>query len=256
MQSKNKDWFKFDTYWRQWYRVILRSGGDFIYEVSILLTPLNGGDGEWFNIKDVLIQKRNMNYCSGNIKSVWTHELPQEVYEQLEKRFSKDRLNTLLHADLYPLIDWRRYDEVAEKQVPLEDCIRQFDATYQDVTILKEGSGEQFLSSPQFKERFQLDIREGYQLLGGYHEGRDKTDVLVYLTYDMTSGKVILDARTSSENHDSIVRFQCHRVKSWQEEFYSGIKKLTALGNINEECVHDLHLMIDRSAVYISQINQ
>lgn len=256
MQSKNKDWFKYDTYWRQWHRVILRSGGDFIYEVSILLTPLNGSEKEWFDLKDVLIQKRNMNYCSGNIKSKWTHELPDDVYAQLQEHFSKDRLNTLLHADLYPLIDWQRYDSNAEKYVPLESCIRQFDATYQDVVIQKEGSGEQFLTAEQFVARFQLDIREGYQLLGGYREARDKSDVLVYMTYDMTSGKVILDARTSSDDHDSIVRFQCHRVKSWQEEFYSGIRKLTALGNISEECVHDLHLMIDRGAIYISQINQ
>lgn len=251
MQSKNKDWFFYNGF--SWSRVILRGGGDYRFQVAIKLTDKNFGPVE---LCEVLISHTHWSELIQTDKDVWTHELPEHVYKHLEESYNRDRLNTLLHADLYPMIDWERHRKTNKKYVPLADCIKECGSPYHDLEVKLEGSSEVFMSMSQFYEKFQIEEREGYIGIGGYHESNGMDDLLAYLTYETMTGKVVMDVRSSTQNFDTITRFQCHRAKDWQEEFNSGIHKLKAGEQIAESCVYDLKTLVQRAAVYISSFNQ
>lgn len=250
MQSKNKDWFFYDGH--SWSRVILRGGGDYRFQIAIKLT-----DTELTNVelRDVLISKTHYTNLPSSGRCIYTHVLPEYVQVHLEESYSKDRINTLLHADLYPLIDWDRFRKAEKNYVPLAECIKECGSPYHDLEVKFEGSNEVFMSMTQFYEKFQIAEREGYIGIGGYHEANGMDDLLAYLTYETMTGKVVMDVRSSTQNFDTITRFQCHRTKDWQEEFNSGIHKLRAGDQIAESCVYDLKTLVQRAAVYISSFN-
>lgn len=251
MQSKNKDWFYYNGY--SWSRVILRGGGDFRFQVAVRLTDKNFGPME---LREVLISHVYYSEVIQTDKDVWTHTLPEHVYKHLEESYSRDRLNTLLHADLYPLIDWERHRKAAKKFVPLEECIKQASVIYTDLNISPDGNTETFITAEQWFGTFGIGLKEGTQPVGGFHHGNGECDLLSYITYEMMTGKVVLDIRASSPGQDSIVRFQHHRSKDWPHEFNKSINKMTWVSEEHEFCMLDLKEMVRRAAVYISSFNQ
>lgn len=251
MQSKNKDWFFYNGF--SWSRVILRGGGDYRFQVAIKLTDKNFGPIE---LREVLISHTHWSELIQTGKDIWTHELPDHVYKHLEESYSKDRLNTLLHADLYPLIDWDRHRKVGKKFVPFAECIKEAVVPYTDISIAFEGTTELFLTEQQWFKKFQLELKEDVRAVGGFHHGNGQCDLLAYITYEMVSGKVILDVRSSNPDQDSIVRFQHHRSKDWAHEFNASINKMSWLSEEHEFCTLDLKEMVRRAAVYISSFNQ
>lgn len=251
MQSKNKDWFFYNGF--SWSRVILRGGGDYRFQVAIKLTDKNFGPVE---LREVLISHTHASELIQTTKDIWTHELPEHVYKHLEESYSRDRLNTLLHADLYPMIDWDRHRKANKKYVPLADCIKQASVLYTDITIDPDGNKELFLSEEQWFKKFGIELREGIQAVGGFHFANGQCDLLAYISYEMITGKVVLDIHTSNPDQDSIVRFQQHRSKDWSHEFNLSVNKMTW---VSEECefyVLDLKEMIRRASIYISSFNQ
>lgn len=251
MQSKNKDWFHFNGY--NWSRVLLRAGGDYRFEVKVALTSL---DQTNIKLREVLIAHTHLSEVMVHEKEIWTHELPEAVYAQLQEQYSRDRLNTLLHADLYPMIDWDRHRKANNYWVPLADCIKQASVLYTDITIGMDGNKELFLSEEQWFKKFGIELREGIQSVGGFHYANGQCDLLAYISYEMMTGKVVLDIRSSNPDQDSIVRFQQHRSKDWSHEFNLSINKMAWA---NEECefyVLDLKEMIRRASIYISSFNQ
>lgn len=251
MQSKNKDWFFYNGF--SWSRVILRGGGDYRFQVAIKLTDKNFGPIE---LREVLISQTHWSELIQTSKDIWTHELPEHVYKHLQESYSRDRLNTLLHADLYPLIDWERHRKANKKYVPLEECIKLCGVPYTDLEISSEGNKELFLTEEQWFKKFEIELREDIRGVGGFHHGNGDCDLLAYITYEMTTGKVVLDIRGSNPDQDSIVRFQQHRSKDWAHEFNLGINRMTWVSEEHEFSILDLKDMVRRAAVYISSFNQ
>lgn len=251
MQSKNKDWFFYNGF--SWSRVILRGGGDFRFQVAIKLTDAKLTNAE---LREVLISQTHYTDLPPSDKCIYTHVLPEYVQMHLEESYSKDRINTLLHADLYPLIDWERHRKADKKYVPLEECIKLCGVPYTDITIAFEGAKELFLTEEQWFNKFQLSLKEDVKAVGGFHHGNGMCDLLAYITYEMMTGKVVLDVRASNADQDSIVRFQHHRGKDWLHEFNKSLNRMSWLSEEHEFCLLDLKDMVRRASVYISSFNQ
>ena len=210
-----------------------------VKELTELMDEIHGG-AEWR--KQIAFQAR-ITMAKNNI-----------AYLQRFKRLVRNGL--VLHADLYPLIDWERHRKAGKKFVPFADCVKEAVVPYTDINIAFEGTTELFLTEDQWIKKFQLGLKEDVRAVGGFHHGNGMCDLLAYITYEMMTGKVILDVRSSNPDQDSIVRFQHHRGKDWSHEFNKGINKMTWLSEEHEFCVLDLKEMVRRAEVFISSFNQ
>lgn len=125
MLSANKDWFHYDSYWRQWSRVLVRGGGEHDHQVEIKITPIND---DWMEIHPGMIRRKDVRFGMKNERDIWTHNLPDEVYNKIRENLGKETADFFVHADILPMIDWFKYNQLSddEKYIKFKDCQARF----------------------------------------------------------------------------------------------------------------------------------
>lgn len=109
MFSKNLDWFTRSSYFGTWSRVLLRMGGDYPKQVEISLNTPNNWDLEW---RDMLQCRVRVHQTPKAERDVYTHNLPDSVYDTIVDHFDTETADFFVHTDLYKMIDWENFDEV------------------------------------------------------------------------------------------------------------------------------------------------
>lgn len=189
MQSRNKDIFVKSAYWGTWSRVLFRMGGGNLYQVEVDVTPINPQFvSSWIGVKDVRIR----NHCTLPSRSDhYTHHLPYEVVYQMKQHLSQEQIDIILHADIYNLIDWERYQEAHNKSgggVHLLDCIKTITPIFRLGYINNQGgdiiNGDIESFSNKLKEDFGKDIYGKERLVTGWIEIQSQGTVCIYITRD------------------------------------------------------------------------
>lgn len=111
MLSNNRDWFMYCSYWRSWNRVLLRMGGGYLNQVEVYLQPHNAFDSEWQNLLQCRIRQHRTVPA---VNDVFTHNVPDSVYETLILKFDRETADFFVHTDLYKMIDWELFREVGQ----------------------------------------------------------------------------------------------------------------------------------------------
>ncbi|UQT02736.1 hypothetical protein YUBABA_00950 [Serratia phage vB_SmaM-Yubaba] len=218
MESKNKDWFKYDKYWRQWSRVICRGGGDFNYEIEIILTPLNGTTAEWSDLAKIQIHRHDVRYSAFKNDNHYTHVLPENVYEQMVRNISRNKLDILLHSDILPLIDWEEYDRLGDSYVPFSKCAIKQTGFFNQLYWGDGTNRETFPTAEQFAKEYGIDIPEDHILLGGVYHQHNDSHVQCYGVHDLTNNTIQFEALLDGESYSIITRFSSrigNTEKSW-----------------------------------------
>lgn len=113
MLSQNKDWFKYDGYWKTWNRVLTRMGGDNNpVEIEITIHPGKlTGASSWETISELRIRRHRTPSDSSD---VWTHHLPDNIYNEIVEALGEDFAKVLVHVDLLSHIQPNFHHEEAE----------------------------------------------------------------------------------------------------------------------------------------------
>lgn len=225
MKNKKIDWFVYDKYWRQWSRVVSRGGGNFDHEISIPLHPINDSlDSdcyeEWDEIAKVQIKRFDVRYRASSKDQIYTHELPDEVYNRLVMKVGKAKADVIMHADILALVDWTRYVEYGDTYVPFELC--RFEQSWFFHTIKREGveSTSALMDAQRFCKLVCMEPAKECMLAGGlYHEHEGKC-VTLFATIDPVREIVAIDVVISTEHFDSRTRFINNIRGEWNNSIY------------------------------------
>lgn len=241
MRSNNKDWFHYSYYWRCWSRVILRGGGEFDYEVSIPITPINDFDSEWEEVSKVMIGKRDVRFSIPDKKDIWTHELPDEVFQKIQSKVGTGTANVLIHADVLNIIDWRSYsaelDKTNKRTIPLELCIRDFDLPWWDITMTSNISANIKSSENHFTEKFGIEKREGVLIVGGLSHRADKTELLIYVEYVLSTSVVNVNFTVGCPEGDTIFRVSKSRNENWYNPACDALDSVPKMFELNKDTI-------------------
>lgn len=206
MESKNKDWFKYDTYWRQWSRVICRGGGNYDHEISIPITPINDEASEWSELAKIQIHRFDIRYASFRNKNKYTHVLPDAVYEKMKENLSNNKIEVLLHSNILPLIDWDKYVELGDSQIPIYHC--SMDQTgYFTQLYAGNPARETFPTAEQFKREYGVHVPEDHILLGGVYHEHGNDHVRCHGTHDLANNTISFEVLLDGENYSIATRF-------------------------------------------------
>lgn len=146
--SDNQDWFYYSSYWRTWNRILVRGGRShgFITEVAVDLTPINN---DW---NDVLKRRIRVYTPQQDSKDIYTHILPQEVYEGMRIHLEFKDLVWLLDVDIMRNVNM-------QKLAKADGNSDSYDK------LMCDGEGDRnwlnkYKSFPQFFERPQEQSQE------------------------------------------------------------------------------------------------
>lgn len=225
MKNKLTDWFEYDKYWRQWSRVMLRGGGNFDHEISIPLDPINDSpnfcdEKGWENIAKVLIRKHDIRFRADTKCIHYTHELPQEVYDRLVMMTGKATADVIMHGDLLPMIDWKRYNEYGDSYVPFEMCRVEQSWLFNHM-VNKDGRVvDSMMDSQLFKTVMAISVPDDSILAGGIYHEINNTSTRVVSMIDLVRDIVTVEFMISNEDMDTSTRFTNSIRSDWNPAIY------------------------------------
>lgn len=239
MLSKNKDWFRYNSYFRTWERVLLRAGGDYSHQVAVELTAMNGSAKEWIDVGEVKISRRDMRY-SGHFPSreiTWTHHLPDEVYEDMVKNLGKDKADFLVHADIYKLVDWNEFTKFgSESKLSLHLCRRDLSVNFRAIIIDEFGSREIHLNKHQFSLYGDCSLAPNCDLVAGVAISKDgitTTQLIIY--YDHINRHTAIEIKACiPEKEELNTRIVGRHNERWNDRVLNHMGELVTLGYFNE----------------------
>lgn len=123
VKSRNGDAFIYSSYWSTWSRVIATKHQN-ISVVEVDLTAVNPhNDSGWPRVQRINIR----SHCTTRDKSdVLCYTLPAHVFDLMKSRIPDTLLlDRLLHEDLYPLIDWDKYNKICNGGAALADVLKE-----------------------------------------------------------------------------------------------------------------------------------
>lgn len=241
MLSKNKDWFYFDSYFRQWHRVLVRGGGDYTHQISVLLTPLNGWDTEESvkRVADVTILSNDIRYSPSNYKREWTHHLPDNIELGMIEHLGEEKANFLLHANILPLIDWKKYERHQNGGCPLDLCTvdLKFDYTHiYDATVPGYSRSENIvlIDERKYLELAQQEKPKSGLLIGGLVVMLPDFYLRMVGIYDVNNGRVSIEMNyaNAKEGREVISRFSRRLSEQWDIEIQTHLSKLNQINEI------------------------
>ena len=228
MQSRNKDIFVKSAYWGTWSRVLFRMGGSNLYQVEVDVTPINPQfASSWIGVKNVRIRK----HCTLPSRSDhYTHHLPHEVVYQMKQHLSQEQIDIILHADIYNLIDWERYQEAHNKSgggVNLLDCNKTITPIFRLGYVNDQGGDILYCGVDSFinklKEDFGKEINVDEYLVTGWIEIQTKGTVCIYITCNKDTG-VYTTHFISKEGNEQL--YANALMEKFPSDWYSQIKPL------------------------------
>lgn len=238
MQSKNKDWFHFSSYWRTWSRVILRGGGTFSHQVAIPLTPVNDTAGEWDEIKRISIIRTDMRYGIPDKKDIWTHELPEEAYRELSLVVGKAQADFMIHSSLMDLIDWNDFNRYSDgRKCPYGLCEKKFKFPWVDV-VSKENLHSVVSSDKlHFCMKYEIADIPGVIPAGGYSHQTEDTHLLMHAEYDTVNRLISINFNVSTPDGDSITRVSKRIGEGWRDSAFKQLDIYKHMFGFDEESI-------------------
>lgn len=206
MESKNKDWFKYDTYWRQWSRVICRGGGNYDHEISIPLTPINDEASEWSQLSEIRIHRFDVRYAAFRDKNKYTHVLPDSVVEKMKANLSANKVEVLLHSNILPLIDWDKYIELGDSEMSIIHCSMEQTGFFNQL-YAGSNSKETFPTAEQFKREYGIHIPEDHILLGGIYHQHGDDHVRCHGVHDLANNTISFEVLLDGKDYTIATRF-------------------------------------------------
>lgn len=264
MKSKNKDWFYYNEYFRNWVRVLVRGGGDFPHQVEIQITPINKDKTEWAELSLGLIRRWESKYSAFKSKpSQWTHELPDEVYNDIRSNLGPEITSFLVDADLYPLIDWNKYtalEDGSNKQIPFDKIKSDFDASFVIARLDDDGLVTKYLKEYSFMEASGAEPQPNSIVVGGVLAGVELPDnkygIKMLATYHTVGRYVTIDWNYSKEGEEHISRFAYKATEKWDERFLDHIRELKLSGKLDEIIHTPIVQVVTSAAVALLVFNR
>lgn len=260
MFSKNKDWFRYNRYWRVWERVLLRGGGDFTHQVAVQLTPINDEPGEWNETREVRISRNDVRYAVKPAKHdiTWTHNLPDEVYITMVEKLGKEKADFLVHADIYKLVDWNKFTQNSENdKLNLDLCRRDLSVNFRSIVIDVNGSREIYLNRVQFALYADVSLAPNCDLVGGVVVNKDNVvnnQVIIY--YDHVNDITAIEIKTCiPEKEEILTRIVGRPGELWNERVLKHINEMVALGHFSENNVGVVREVTDNAWAMVQEGN-
>lgn len=253
MKSKNKDWFRYNRYWRTWERVLVRGGGDYTHQVAVPLVPVNDIDSEWNEIREVSITRTDVRYAyaaKAGKDIQWTHELPDDVYDRMVEKLGKEKADFLVHADIYKLVDWNEYAKYGGTvTTSLYLCRRDLSINFRVVHKDEHGTREIYMKPAQFCVHAGFMLSVNCDLVGGVciTEGeRKSSSVVIY--YDHINAITAVEISTSipdkEETHTRILGKHGDR---WNDRLIDYTAEMVSLGHLVEADRRVINEVVDNA---------
>ncbi|AEV89660.1 hypothetical protein OBP_223 [Pseudomonas phage OBP] len=243
MLSKNKDWFRFNRYFRCWERVLLRGGGDYTHQVSVDLTPVNDTPNEWDKVREVTISRRDIRFAAKPLLArdiVWTHHLPDEVYDQMVKNLGKDKADFLVHADIYKLVDWNEYSKYSfGASCALRLVRRDLTVNFRSIHTDEYGTREIYLKPSQFQLHTDISISPNCDMVGGVaftksSEGTGNSMNTIVIYYDHINQLTAIEIKACiPEKEELNTRIIGRHGERWDDRITNYMDELVSLGYFN-----------------------
>lgn len=233
MLNNNVDWIKRDDYFRTWRRVLIRGGGDFNHQVEIQLTPINNCEADWDRVKDIWITRHDVRQAAFKDTSLWTHNLPEDVYNDMVAHLGQPRTAFIFNADIYSLIDWNKFELNNNGGCSLEDCRKDSNGYFSMVT--QEGNA---LINSQVDERTftrytGIASTDDKLLLGAviYNLPNDYLSVQAY--YVPTSRYVVIDVTYGADDLKYTGHYSVRYDRDWRVAAGKFVDRFVRSGFIN-----------------------
>lgn len=237
------DWIRQDYETGQWFRVLIRGGGEYIHQVEIPLTPIAYTKKEWDIVNDIWIVRKDVR-LNTDTNSRWTHHLPAEVYEKMVIAIGPAKTEMLFNGNLYALIDWTQYTRHNNGACPLSKCRSKF-AWYFETTYLE---GPVVVTARTNEHYFLLmhAIRNTPDMLmiGGVSVHLPEGDLLIFGYYHITTGYVCFDLETSILGQRHTNKFSQRLKINWQKDLVESVRKLRRNEDITSEVEASILKMI------------
>lgn len=226
MLSNNKDWFYKDSYFRQWHRVVLRGGGDlYPHQVMIPLTALNlDSKTDWSDTSQIRIIRTEPRYSAFKDTGIWTHHLPDDIYDTMVEHMGKAKADFMVHADILPLIDWEIWARHNNGGCYLDICQRKFDWKFIKNTVTAEGTESVYLNQERFLIAFERSPSVEEKPIGGLIVNAPDYEVRFIINYDMSHDLMVAELHYSNDDFDHISRFSKRYNTAWSDQLCAMLK--------------------------------
>lgn len=244
MITNKSDWLRQDYETGQWFRVLIRGGGDFIHQVEIPLTPSIHSAKHWKTVGDVFIIRTDMRDVTTKDKSRWTHTLPMDVAERMSLALGIPEADFLFNGDIYPLIDWKKFSQCESAGVPLKECRRDYNWRFEQ-TVIKDGLlSTDYVSDQTFSFMNAIHTTPDMLLVGGVSALLGEQDLLIYGYYHLTTGYVCFDLNCSIEGQHHTSKFSQRLKPKWETGLVEFIENMKLNNNITENVETAIKSMI------------
>lgn len=223
MKSKRLDMFQYDPYFKTWWRVLQRVGGPYKDHITVQLTPVGGHFANgWDDVCRIRIVKQTTPFVNNLDRSSLTHELPKEVYNEMEKRLMPDTLDLLLHSDILPLIDWVEYTRNENGGTYLRDCKIKYSKKFRLIEQRQNDITNREVDESEFSEVTRVMIWGNELIISGAAELLDNTRTVIHIKHtDMT---VVLKYVYTIDGRDTIITITRLLTEDWYNGFRDAIK--------------------------------
>lgn len=248
MKTANIDWLKQDSIDGNWRRVLVRGGGDYAHQIEVLLTPSNNTIEEWAIVNSTYIIRTDVRENQSIDHSVWTHELPDRVFDTMRKELGTSRAEFLLNANIYSLIDWTKFAQNDHNGCKLGNCMKDF--TWHFENIQNKGGEISSLRVSEMAFLSEHEIRRGPNriMIGGVAITNDDARLYVCGYYDVVTGYVCFETRHVVNGEDHLTRFNQRLKSQWQSDLIEHIRDLSVRKQITPQSEEVLVNMINTAA--------
>lgn len=224
MFSKNKDWFQYSRKTGLWSRVLIRSGGKHSHCVSVPLIYIKKYAGELESQiadaeKEICISRCPFLADPFSIDGGFTHFIDDKVVKLMVETYGQSLTDTLVHADLLPIIDWNKYNKNAINNIcPLELCIMELPWFFNYSVKTSTLSKDKFLSKSQFIKVFKVPELKNVTLVGGLYYETDDDSFGARISYDFINKMVQLEMMYSTAKTHWIKRHSSSINGDWADK--------------------------------------
>lgn len=229
-----QDWLRQNYETGQWFRVLIRGGGDYAHQVEIPLTPRVLTAKLWERIGGVYIIRTDVRLATTKDKSIWTHHLPEDVYEKMVKGLGSARTDFLFNGNLYPIIDWNKFASNDCNGCPLKYCRRDFEGRFEQTYMQGAGIVGNITNELTFRSTNAIHATPDMVVLGGVRTEIPDNHLLIYGYYHITTGYICFDLNCSTDGQMHTSKFSQRLKPNWQKDLVAFIENMKAKGDITE----------------------
>lgn len=225
MVTNNCDWLRRDHETGQWFRVLIRGGGEYIHQVELPLIPVRSTKKDWETVSNIWIVRKDIR-TEPEDKSYWTHTLPDDVYDQMLASIGPAKTEMLFNGNLYALIDWGKYTRNDNGGCSLVKCRSDFtwyfESTYLSGPAVVTARTNEF----NFLLMHAIHNTPDMLMIGGVSVHLPEGDLLVFGYYHITTGYVCFDFEFSFTNQTHSNKFSQKLKINWEKDIVDYIGEM------------------------------